>query len=243
MERYSKDHGGLYPQSFLQLVPDYIENLPVCPVAKDDTYSRSLEVSNKEANFSFYCSGDHHLGVKLDEALEKTPADYPRYTGKEGLFLSPVDKRTLVVTPSPSPTSGGDTEISIVGFFGQDQEFVESQLGPAGEFITRSGPKDAVVGLADYTERGVEVQYWNGKVSSVTLHTEGGDWAGYSGVVPAGLSLDMTADQIVAQLGAPDERHSTSDGSLMNFTQLGINVTFHKDGSMNKLSFWKKPDQ
>ena len=47
----------------------------------------------------------------------------------------------------------------------------------------------------------------------------------------------------MAQLGAPDERHSTSDGSLMNFTQLGINVTFHKDGSMNKLSFWKKPDQ
>lgn len=71
MEMYSIDYRGAYPNSLGQLVPDYLAEIPPCPIAEVDTYSKSLELGassphNPEKFGAFYyfeCSGGHHQGV------------------------------------------------------------------------------------------------------------------------------------------------------------------------------------
>ena len=44
-QMYSTDFGGVYPAALVDVVPDYLKEMPVCPSAGYDTYSSSYTVS------------------------------------------------------------------------------------------------------------------------------------------------------------------------------------------------------
>jgi hypothetical protein len=45
LEMYSSDHGGEYPPSLATLSPEYLKRIPECPLAGQDTYSPSYNLS------------------------------------------------------------------------------------------------------------------------------------------------------------------------------------------------------
>ncbi len=71
MEMYSTEHKGRYPLTFQALVPVYLREVPLCPAAGRDTYTRGLELGpyaphNEHGYQDYYylcCSGENHRGA------------------------------------------------------------------------------------------------------------------------------------------------------------------------------------
>ncbi|MDQ7825124.1 MAG: ankyrin repeat domain-containing protein [Candidatus Eremiobacteraeota bacterium] len=63
---FAENHEGLYPatlKELLALAPDgkpYLNELPVCPAAGEDTYSKSYQVSADRTEYTFSCRGAWH---------------------------------------------------------------------------------------------------------------------------------------------------------------------------------------
>jgi hypothetical protein len=64
LEEYACDHGGVYPQTLLQLTPQYLTSVPTCPAAGKDTYSRKFVSSS--SGWTLMCAGCHHHGAGID---------------------------------------------------------------------------------------------------------------------------------------------------------------------------------
>jgi hypothetical protein len=69
LEIYKKDHGD-FPKSQYELVPDYLEQLPICPSAQRMTYRTSFGpelVPNTEVPdyFLVECCGHNHKGAQV----------------------------------------------------------------------------------------------------------------------------------------------------------------------------------
>lgn len=73
LESYSADTSGRYPAlrgsapegepALRRLVPRYLQTLPVCPAAGEDTYSRTYTEDHGLDGYLFWCSGSHHGDV------------------------------------------------------------------------------------------------------------------------------------------------------------------------------------
>ena len=80
MEMYSTDWSGRYPRQLDQLVPKYLEELPVCPAAGGMSYELEygLESPHNKVGFKdyyyLYCGGRNHSVAGLG-------ADEPGYDG------------------------------------------------------------------------------------------------------------------------------------------------------------------
>ncbi|MFN8608188.1 MAG: hypothetical protein U0931_11700 [Vulcanimicrobiota bacterium] len=82
LEMYAIDHDGHYPRKLLDLLPGhYLERVPKCPAAAEDSYSASYKVNQQPDRFTLNCSGHHHGGL--------APANFPGYSSESGLRLSP----------------------------------------------------------------------------------------------------------------------------------------------------------
>ena len=87
LEMWSSDHGGQYPKRLDLLVPTYLQAIPQCPAASQDTYSINYQRQSQPDTFALCCTGPNHpeLGAPnypaysaefglLDRCLERNPA-------------------------------------------------------------------------------------------------------------------------------------------------------------------------
>ena len=82
LEMWASDHRGAYPSDLNQLVGEnYLQNIPTCPAARRDTYSRTYR--RKGSGFELSCGGCHHHDANLHQP------DYPRYDSQEGPIFTP----------------------------------------------------------------------------------------------------------------------------------------------------------
>ncbi len=79
---YSNEHQGQYPQTLGELVPDYIDRLPSCPSAGQDSYSAGYSRSADGLEFDLACHGDNHHEEFV--WTEKPTQDMPRYNSMRG---------------------------------------------------------------------------------------------------------------------------------------------------------------
>lgn len=76
-----KDDNGYYPANMAMLKPKYLKDIPTCPAAGKDTYSRSYVVSSGAQAFTVYCNGSYHSNMKI-------PMNYPQYDSHEGMIYN-----------------------------------------------------------------------------------------------------------------------------------------------------------
>lgn len=80
------DENGCYPERLDDLIPKYLDMIPVCPAAKTgDVYVKSYKYNDRTRYFEIYCKGHHHKDAGA-------PVNYPKYTGKKGFVLKPKAK-------------------------------------------------------------------------------------------------------------------------------------------------------
>ena len=75
VECYHNENGS-YPEKLDDIRSAGLEEVPRCPAAGQDTYSRSYQATGK--NFILYCSGSHH-----------SHSNFPRYDSQKGLTREP----------------------------------------------------------------------------------------------------------------------------------------------------------
>lgn len=73
LEMYATDNNGYYPPDLKKLLPDYLAQLPQCPV-KGMNYV--YEASKNRKNFILYCNGEQHKNLGITG---------PAYSSKSGL--------------------------------------------------------------------------------------------------------------------------------------------------------------
>lgn len=76
-EMYCTDYAGRYPESLALLTPQYLRQIPSCPVAGTDTYSAGFQSAAAPDLFTVVCQGHNHGGT----------GDWPQYSAMEGLLL------------------------------------------------------------------------------------------------------------------------------------------------------------
>jgi len=81
LEMYKLDKKR-YPESLGELAPQYLREIPTCPSAKTDTYSKGYETNSRGSAYTVFCSGHHHKDMPL-------PMNYPRYTSVNRLEDAP----------------------------------------------------------------------------------------------------------------------------------------------------------
>lgn len=85
LEMYSTDWSGHYPRNLATLTPNYLKTIPECPRAGRATYRLTIGLNAplNDGPFEDYylveCMGESHTNVSV-------PANYPKYTGIEGLI-------------------------------------------------------------------------------------------------------------------------------------------------------------
>ena len=57
VQKWSKDNEGKHPAELADLVPGYLDSLPICPVAGQPTY----ELVQEDAKYRITCANDKHL--------------------------------------------------------------------------------------------------------------------------------------------------------------------------------------
>jgi hypothetical protein len=81
LEYYANKHQGNYPDKLSDLVPDYIDKIPLCTAVKKDSYSSSYTVFNDPKSnmhkYTFYCNGENHKRI--------ISGNYPQYNSTWGL--------------------------------------------------------------------------------------------------------------------------------------------------------------
>ncbi|MBI3929791.1 MAG: hypothetical protein HY319_29895 [Armatimonadetes bacterium] len=65
------------PADLRSLVPYYLREIPQCPAAGRDTYSKGFQVDPGSGRYTIFCKGNHHAGAGLKE-------DLPRYSSERG---------------------------------------------------------------------------------------------------------------------------------------------------------------
>ena len=81
LEMWSSDHGGRYPKRLDLLVPTYLKEIPQCPVAHQDTYSRNYRSQSRPDTFALCCTGSNH-----PQFNGPNYPNYPAYTAESGLI-------------------------------------------------------------------------------------------------------------------------------------------------------------
>ncbi|MCA9795089.1 MAG: hypothetical protein KC910_24945 [Candidatus Eremiobacteraeota bacterium] len=98
LEKYAYRHNGTYPDKLQELVPDYIEAIPTCPAARQDTYTPGYE-KHDDGGYRLVCKGHNHGDLDI-------PADYPRINSPH-LENSPSEEKSPEESPaaqeSPTP--------------------------------------------------------------------------------------------------------------------------------------------
>ena len=82
LEMHAANRQGVYPNTMQELIPDYIKEIPTCPVG-GDVYVSSYEVLAAPNICTFYCSGSNHTLVP------GVSANYPMYSSNVGLQIKP----------------------------------------------------------------------------------------------------------------------------------------------------------
>lgn len=60
-EMYSIDNSMQYPARLAQIAPDYLQAVPTCPTAGQDTYSSGYTRNASGDVFTVYCAGSYHV--------------------------------------------------------------------------------------------------------------------------------------------------------------------------------------
>lgn len=81
LEMYSTDNQGHYPRQLNLLTPNYLRQIPQCPVAHSDTYSATFELKDWPDAYTIWCHGSNHT------AGGERRADYPMRYAPIGLIL------------------------------------------------------------------------------------------------------------------------------------------------------------
>ncbi len=75
LEMYATDHNGHYPKALSELIPTYLDNIPSCPAAGEETYSAgyregaaaSGNVHDWPDYYRVVCFGAHHSDAGIGE--------------------------------------------------------------------------------------------------------------------------------------------------------------------------------
>ncbi|MDQ7827235.1 MAG: hypothetical protein RDV48_30860 [Candidatus Eremiobacteraeota bacterium] len=85
LEKFAEAHEGRYPSSLEELKPDKIREIPTCPSARKDTYSKGYLTSADSMTYTIYCSGDYHkFFLKSHHANHRN--GYPQYDSIKGFI-------------------------------------------------------------------------------------------------------------------------------------------------------------
>ena len=102
---YTYDHDGAYPKKVADMVPDYLAEVPKCPLAGKDTYSESYSVVGENQGTRVYCQGHNHPELEVDRPLYDTTSD-------EGIETGPVAELPAKEKP-PAPTAGSKATYEV----------------------------------------------------------------------------------------------------------------------------------
>ena len=150
-EMYSIDHSGAYPKSLDQLTPDYLHQIPLCPTAGVDTYSRSYRVvppseGQEWASVVAFCQGHNHPELQVDKpAID--PDKGKAVTGPRE--ESATSRLSRPVTGRPQRYNVADGTKAILD---SDRNLLTMTYGPKSDdlLVAPSGqvPNDASVARA-----------------------------------------------------------------------------------------------
>lgn len=85
IEFYTCDSGGRAPASFAELAAHDLKAIPVCPVARRDTYTAGYRRWANDLCYEIQCTGGHHVA-------EGAPAGYPLYSWDIGVQIGPLSR-------------------------------------------------------------------------------------------------------------------------------------------------------
>jgi hypothetical protein len=60
LDQYARAHQGHFPDHLGDLKGDFLQEIPNCPSAGEDTYSEGYEVSADHNHYTLSCHGSHH---------------------------------------------------------------------------------------------------------------------------------------------------------------------------------------
>lgn len=83
LNRYAAANKGKYPKSLDKLTPKYLEKIPFCPQAGNDTYSKSYFVSSDLTSYFFCCNGMNHS--KIND-VPQAVSDLSYYPAKSNIL-------------------------------------------------------------------------------------------------------------------------------------------------------------
>ncbi len=133
---YTYDHEGAYPKSISILVPEYLEEIPKCPVAERDTYSGSYEVVGDNTGVKLFCKGHNHPELESDKPLYDTTSD-------EGIETGPVASLAKKKAP-PVPENGATAEYEVnrgpKGALDSGNKVLRLAYGPKGHELLKAPP-------------------------------------------------------------------------------------------------------
>lgn len=109
LEMWSSDNSGDYPDSLDKLTPNYLKTLPICPTrgAKPYTYEMVKVEYLDTPVYMLTCPGHQH-------ADQGVAADYPRYSGSEGLIEGQEEEVPDPNRPAKNPEMEEPSMIVVV---------------------------------------------------------------------------------------------------------------------------------
>ena len=135
-ESYAAEHDGVYPKALTELAPEYVSELPKCPVAERDTYSGSYSiVEGERAGVKLFCQGHNHPELETDKPSYDSTSDEGLVTGP--VKALPADQRRPA--PEKGTTATYDVESGPKGELNSGTKTLRLAYGPrASELLTAS---------------------------------------------------------------------------------------------------------
>ena len=94
IDMYTTDNGGVWPArdpsggpftpDLRLLVPHYLKEIPTCPAAGEDTYSKAYYCTRDRAYYTLVCEGRFHEDAHV-------PRCFPQYSSTCGLWRRPPE--------------------------------------------------------------------------------------------------------------------------------------------------------
>ena len=165
LERYAKDHQNRYPSNLQELVPQYLVQMPRCPL-EPDSYTRYSVLTHEPERAFVMCSARQH---------QLKPPDYLGISsdrGQEAPFAHPADpsicRRTLVQL---SQDLAGQRDVHL-GYPNSLKQPVRCSCGDPIRYVLRSGGQDYLAYCPGAAHLGSGLAPFSPYVDSHGLHEE-----------------------------------------------------------------------
>lgn len=124
LSEWARAHGGKYPSKLSELVPKYMEKIPLCPESGKDEYSGSYRISPDGLEYFFCCQCGEHGGQK---------GNVPQGTSSPDYFLADDDRM-----PVKYECEGGKMPDMLKSNCEYRKAYAAGKFSEAGDAISKS---------------------------------------------------------------------------------------------------------